>query len=249
MINPLRYRGKYYDPSIGMYYLQSRYYDPVIGRFINADATWVLGVEQDSLLQFNLFTFCLNNPVNGTDDEGYFKNILAGALVGGLIGAVSQVVSNAITGQPLTQGVAAATASGAISGAAMAAGAGLVKKAVSAVRAPAIATPRPPAPSLAAQTARPVAPRPRVRIESIGRQNPVNRSGNGHFGVRYARTVRTRTGGTTTVRRSIELHRPHGRGHRHNVWHWQRNTWSNNPNRLNHITRNSAHWRIWGTRM
>jgi len=54
-----------------MYYLQSRYYDPWIGRFINADATWVLGVNQGSLLQFNLFTYCLNNPVNMIDPTGY----------------------------------------------------------------------------------------------------------------------------------------------------------------------------------
>jgi len=54
-----------------MYYLQSRYYDPWIGRFINADATWVLGVNQGSLLQFNLFTYCLNNPVMLTDHTGY----------------------------------------------------------------------------------------------------------------------------------------------------------------------------------
>lgn len=37
-INPLRYRGYYYDNETGFYYLQSRYYDPQIGRFINADS-------------------------------------------------------------------------------------------------------------------------------------------------------------------------------------------------------------------
>ena len=37
-INPLRYRGYYYDSETGFYYLQSRYYDPEIGRFINADS-------------------------------------------------------------------------------------------------------------------------------------------------------------------------------------------------------------------
>ena len=38
-INPLRYRGYYYDNETGFYYLQSRYYDPANRRFINADAT------------------------------------------------------------------------------------------------------------------------------------------------------------------------------------------------------------------
>ena len=36
-INPLRYRGYYYDSETGFYYLQSRYYDPEISRFINGD--------------------------------------------------------------------------------------------------------------------------------------------------------------------------------------------------------------------
>ncbi len=28
LLNPIRYRGYYYDSEIGMYYLQSRYYNP-----------------------------------------------------------------------------------------------------------------------------------------------------------------------------------------------------------------------------
>ena len=33
-VNPLRYRGYYYDTETGFYYLQSRYYDPMTGRFL-----------------------------------------------------------------------------------------------------------------------------------------------------------------------------------------------------------------------
>lgn len=36
-INPLRYRGYYFDTESGLYYLKSRYYDPFICRFVNAD--------------------------------------------------------------------------------------------------------------------------------------------------------------------------------------------------------------------
>ena len=36
-INPIRYRGYYYDAETGLYYLNSRYYDPSTGRFVNAD--------------------------------------------------------------------------------------------------------------------------------------------------------------------------------------------------------------------
>ena len=57
--------------SSGFYYLNSRYYDPVIGRFLNADAAWILGVEQGNLLEWNLFTYCFNNPVNFDDPSGY----------------------------------------------------------------------------------------------------------------------------------------------------------------------------------
>ena len=37
-INPLRYRGYFYDTETSLYYLKSRYYDPEVGRFINPDA-------------------------------------------------------------------------------------------------------------------------------------------------------------------------------------------------------------------
>jgi RHS repeat-associated protein len=37
-VNPLLYRGYYYDAELGMYYLQSRYYDPAVKRFVNADS-------------------------------------------------------------------------------------------------------------------------------------------------------------------------------------------------------------------
>lgn len=59
--NPFRYRGYYYDTESGLYYLNSRYYDPVTGRFINADDTDILSVEQENLNQNNLFAYCFNN--------------------------------------------------------------------------------------------------------------------------------------------------------------------------------------------
>ena len=49
-LNPLRYRGYYYDAETGFYYLQSRYYDPAICRFINAD-----GLFTDGFIGANLF--------------------------------------------------------------------------------------------------------------------------------------------------------------------------------------------------
>ena len=66
-INPLRYRGYYYDTETSFYYLQSRYYDPTICRFINADGYASTG---QGLVGYNMFAYCLNNPIICVDSEG-----------------------------------------------------------------------------------------------------------------------------------------------------------------------------------
>ena len=66
-INPIRYRGYYYDTETGFYYLQSRYYDPEIGRFINADGYVSTG---QGILSYNMFAYCLNDPIRFADDSG-----------------------------------------------------------------------------------------------------------------------------------------------------------------------------------
>ena len=72
-INPLRYRGYYYDSETGFYYLQSRYYDPNTCRFINADSYASTG---QSYLGYNMFAYCGNNPVERTDADGEFWDII-----------------------------------------------------------------------------------------------------------------------------------------------------------------------------
>ena len=67
-VNPIRYRGYYYDAEIGMYYLQSRYYDPAVRRFINADAYASTG---QGFLGQNMFAYCNNNPACMFDPAGY----------------------------------------------------------------------------------------------------------------------------------------------------------------------------------
>ena len=66
-INPLRYRGYYYDNETGFYYLQSRYYDPVNRRFINADG---LISSNWSFSGLNMFAYCENDPVGRSDPSG-----------------------------------------------------------------------------------------------------------------------------------------------------------------------------------
>ena len=67
-VNPLRYRGYYYDNETGLYYLNSRYYDSTVGRFINADS--INYIEPETLNGINLYAYCLNNPVMFTDSNG-----------------------------------------------------------------------------------------------------------------------------------------------------------------------------------
>lgn len=67
-INPLRYRGYYYDEETGFYYLQSRYYNPEICRFISEDS--YTNTETGTSLQYNMFAYCENDPVNYDDPTG-----------------------------------------------------------------------------------------------------------------------------------------------------------------------------------
>ena len=66
-INPLRYRGYYYDNETGLYYLQSRYYDPVNRRFINADSYASTG---QGFIGTNMFAYCNNSPILFVDHDG-----------------------------------------------------------------------------------------------------------------------------------------------------------------------------------
>ena len=75
-LNPLRYRGYYYDAETGFYYLQSRYYDPAICRFINADT--FATTDANGFLSANMFAYCENNPIGNSDPDGYFAAALTG---------------------------------------------------------------------------------------------------------------------------------------------------------------------------
>ena len=118
-LNPIRYRGYYYDTETGLYYLGSRYYDPQVKRFINADDSSVLSVEQGSMLQYNLFSYCLNNPANRTDVGGNLSlpniaKIGIGAAAIGL-GVLATVATGGAALPALVAGVKSACIAGAIS--------------------------------------------------------------------------------------------------------------------------------------
>ncbi len=80
--NPYRYRGYRYDTESGLYYLQSRYYDPSIKRFISADGL----VDFRTLTSVNLYTYCVNNPIRYSDENGFaFFETLGKALRAGTL--------------------------------------------------------------------------------------------------------------------------------------------------------------------
>ena len=109
-LNPLRYRGYYYDAETGFYYLQSRYYDPAICRFINADTYLSTG---QGMLGHNMFTYCGNNPVNYCDSSGRFFFTLLGAVIGAAAGYIDAFIA----GEDPIKGAIAGGVSGAIAGA------------------------------------------------------------------------------------------------------------------------------------
>ena len=124
-INPLRYRGYYYDAETGLYYVSTRYYDPEICRFINPDNVDLLGANGD-FASLNLFVYCGNNPITRADDGGEFWTIVGGALLGGAISAgfeiVSQIRDGATFGTLDWSSVAIEAASGALIGGVLSAG-------------------------------------------------------------------------------------------------------------------------------
>ena len=89
-LNPLRYRGYYYDAETGFYYVSSRYYDPEVGRWINADDA-IAGVGGD-IRGYNLFAYCMNDPVNMSDHTGHWPQWIKNAA-----SAVVNAVKKAVT--------------------------------------------------------------------------------------------------------------------------------------------------------
>ncbi len=126
VINPIRYRGYYYDTETGFYYVSSRYYDPEVGRFISPDTTDVLTATPDQLTDKNLYAYCDNNPVMRVDKDGRFWNFIIGAVGGALIGGGVQIISNLVSGKNWSDGLGVAMATGVASGLLAASGVGLI---------------------------------------------------------------------------------------------------------------------------
>ena len=113
-INPIRYRGYYYDIETGFYYLNSRYYDPEIGRFINADSI----LDNRDVNTLNMFAYCGNNPVNNEDPNGHIFGTICGGIIGGIIGGIGGAISAAVKGKSILAGAVTGATTGAFIGAA-----------------------------------------------------------------------------------------------------------------------------------
>ena len=109
-INPIRYRGYYYDRESGMYYLQTRYYDPEIGQFISPNSYEYL--DPKNITGFNLYDYCGYNPVMNVDPTGneWWKWLIGAAVILGL--AIATVATGGAAG-----GVAGFILAGALKGA------------------------------------------------------------------------------------------------------------------------------------
>ena len=83
-LNPIRYRGYYYDRETKLYYLNARYYNPQWCRFISPDDTAYL--DPESVNGLNLYCYCNNDPVNYADPSGHLAFWIITALIGAAVG-------------------------------------------------------------------------------------------------------------------------------------------------------------------
>jgi len=155
-LNPFRFKSYYWDNETNLYYLNTRYYDPETGRFISPDKIEVLDVMKNHINGLNLYAYCLNNPINMSDDTGMLPRWLTitvgvlvpplgvvmgiGALIGGTIyaaqgngfasGAETGAGWGAVVGLGLVAGalfIAASVVTGGLATAALiGAGAGII---------------------------------------------------------------------------------------------------------------------------
>ena len=69
ILNPIRYRGYYYDTETQLFYCNSRYYSPEICRWILPDNVKYL--DPESINGLNLYCYCANNPIMYVDPSGH----------------------------------------------------------------------------------------------------------------------------------------------------------------------------------
>ena len=118
-LNPIRYRGYYYDAESGLYYLLTRYYDPAVGQFISPDSFEYL--DPHTVGGIDLYAYCSGNPVMYTAPYGTTEwwEFLLGIAVVVVVAAVT-VATAGVAAYAL--GASSAVVGGTMTGAAIGAG-------------------------------------------------------------------------------------------------------------------------------
>ena len=105
--NPLRYTGREYDSSSGLYFYRARYYDPNSGRFLS----------EDPIRHLNPYPYAANDPVDFNDPSGallieYFALVADQFHRGTAIGTFAACLGNLLyTGLKDFHGLSSATIS------------------------------------------------------------------------------------------------------------------------------------------
>ncbi len=68
--NEIVYKDNVYDWETGLYYLNSRYYSPKLMRFISRDDLERISTDGLNDVCYNLYAYCLNNPISMSDPSG-----------------------------------------------------------------------------------------------------------------------------------------------------------------------------------
>ncbi|MBR3917898.1 MAG: hypothetical protein IKJ59_04090, partial [Clostridia bacterium] len=105
-INPIRYRGYYYDTETGFYFLQTRYYVPEICRLLSSDCV----IDDNGANTQNLFAYARNNPVIYKDSTGLYAETALDIVSIGL--DIVDIVAN--PNSPLAWGALGADIAGAL---------------------------------------------------------------------------------------------------------------------------------------
>ena len=100
-MNPIRYRGYYYDEETGLYYLKTRYYDPEIGRFMTIDD--ISYIDPETINGLNLYAYCANNPIANVDPNGnaWWHWLVAGVAIANDIGLEDLIGIDSGIGSPV----------------------------------------------------------------------------------------------------------------------------------------------------
>ena len=102
-LNPIRYRGYYYDQDVGLYYLKTRWYDPEVGRFVNMDDISILDISRHQINGLNLYAYCGNDPINYCDSDGRLRRLFrsignAFSSAGRWVAGAATTVGNTVAG-------------------------------------------------------------------------------------------------------------------------------------------------------